>query len=139
MASITFTDLTGEATLSNGFSAPLDRFSNWTPDAIPVGPRHEGLGTGATFMWTHRTDYVVGLEIDKMPASSLPTAQRLKLHLLTGGTCTVTTNDTAGNTYTCMLAPGSTPEIKFTDRRRLRYTFGVHLKNSAAAPLECTY
>ena len=139
MASLAFTDGTGSATLSNGLSAPADRFANWTPDASPEGVRTPTLGEGITHQWLFRTDYLVALELPHIPASSLDVAVRLKLHLLGGGTCTVTTGDTSSRTYTARVAPGTTPEVVFSDRKRLRYTFRCALKNTSAAVMLCTY
>jgi hypothetical protein len=138
MASVTFND-GASATLSNGLTAPADRFGNWTPDLDLIGPSRAGLGTGTTFRWTHRTDYCAVFEIDKLPNSTLAVALRLKAHLLNGGTCTVTTGDADANVYTCRLRPGTVPEIQFSDRRRLRYSLALQLKNTAAAALLCRY
>jgi hypothetical protein len=137
--SIAFTDGTGAATLTNGLTAPADRFGNWTPDIALIGPSEVATGTGVTSMWAFRTDYVVSFELDKLPASTQAVALRLKAHLLGGGTCTVTTGDTGGNTYTCRLRPGTSPTITFSDRKRLRYTLALELKNTSAAPLLCEY
>jgi len=138
MASIAFND-GSSATLSNGAPAPLDRFSGWTPDIDPVGPTDAALGTGITFHWAFRNDYLASLELPLLPASMLAVALRLKRHLLNGGTCTVTTGDGLSNVYTCRLAPGSVPELGYTDRQLVEYTLKLRLKNTAAAPLLCLY
>src|SRR5574338_1655414 len=138
VASITFND-GASATLSNGLSAPADRFANWTPDVESVGVRKATLGDGVTYEWRFRSDYIASLEIPHIPAPSLDVAIRLKLHLLGGGTCTVATGDTSSRTYTARLAPGTEPEITFSDRKRLRYTFRCVLKNTSAAAMLCTY
>ena len=139
MAYIAFTDGTGAATLSNGKTAPANRFRNWTPDAMPVESSVAALGTGAIHRWLYRTDYFARFEIDKLAPSTLATAIRLKLHLMGGGSVTVETGDSADNSYTCTLRPGTVPEIAFSDPQRLRYTMTLDLKNSAAAPMTCTY
>lgn len=139
MASIAFTDATGAATLTNGAPAPLDRFSGWTPDLDDIGPTDAALGTGLTFHWSHRVDYLASLELPLLQVSTLAVALRLKRHLLTGGACTVTTGDSASNVYTCRLAPGSVPEIEYRDRQLVEYAFKVKLKNAAQAPLICLY
>lgn len=139
MASVTFTDATGAATLSNGWPAPANRFANWTPDAVPVGPRAVALGTGLTSQFQFRVDYLAAFEIDKLVSTDLSVAQRLKLHLLGGGQCTVATEDVSSNSYTCVLAPGTVPEITFSDRKRLRYSMRLAVKNTSAAHLLCQY
>lgn len=138
-AGISFTDGTGAATLSNGKTAPADRFANWTPDITPVGAHKATLADGITHEFTFRTDYIASLELPLIPASSLGTALRLKAHLLAGNTCTVTTADTSARTYTARLAPGTVPEIVYADPRRLRYTFRCVLKNTSAAAMLCSY
>ena len=138
-AGITFTDGTGAATLSNGLAAPADRFSNWVPGVDPVGVHKPTLADGITHEFTFRTDYTVSLDLTKIPASSQSVMLRLKLHLLAGNTVTVTTADTASHSYTARLAPGTVPEIIFSEPARLRYTFRVTLKNTSAAAMLCTY
>jgi hypothetical protein len=138
MASISFNDGSA-ATLENDAPEPFDRFSGWTPDIDPVGPTDAALGTGISFHWTFRNDYLASLELPFLQASTLAVALRLKRHLLNGGTCTVTTGDNGSNVYTCRLAPGSAPEIEYTDRRMVEYTLKLRLKNTAAAPLVCIY
>jgi hypothetical protein len=138
MASISFND-GSSATLENGAPEPFDRFSGWTPDIDAVGPTDAALGTGSTFHWAFRNDYLASLELPLLKASTLAVALRLKRHLLNGGTCTVTTGDSSSNVYTCRLAPGSVPEIDYVDRQLVEYTFKARLKNVAASPLICLY
>jgi hypothetical protein len=137
--SIAFTDGTGAATLTNGKTAPADRFANWTPDVVSVGDREVTLADGITHEEQLRVDYLAALELPLIPASSLGTALRLKLHLLAGNTCTVNTGDTSSRTYTARLAPGTVPEIVYADAHRLRYTFRCVLKNTSAAAMLCNY
>jgi hypothetical protein len=138
-AGISFTDGTGAATLTNGLAAPQDRFSNWVPDVVPVGEHKDTLADGITHEFTFRTDYTASLDLTKIPASSQATMLRLKAHLLAGNTVTVTTADTSSHVYTARLAPGTVPEIVFSDPARLRYTFRVTFKNTSAAAMLCTY
>lgn len=139
MAQISFTDGVGAATLLNSRAFPHNRFANWTPDVEPVGPSEPTLADGVIVAFRHRTDYVASLEVDKVPASQLAIMVRLKLWLLDGGTVTVTTGDSANTTYTCRLCPGTVPEIQYSDRRRMEYTFAVRLKNTTDAPMGCAY
>lgn len=137
--SIAFTDGTGAATLTNGKTAPADRFANWVPDVVSFGASESTLADGITHEVRLRTDYLASFELPLIPASSLDVAIRLKLWLLAGNTCTVNTGDTSARSYTARLAPGTVPEIVNADDRRLWYTLRLTVKNGSAAPMLCTY
>jgi hypothetical protein len=137
--SIAFTDELGAATLTNGKPVPADRFRNWTPDVDPIGPTVPALGTGILFHWNHRTDYLATLELHHIRPAQHAVALRLKEYLQTGGTCTIATGDSAGNTYTCRLAPGTTPTLRQTDPVNVEYVLSLAVKHTASAPLVCLY
>ena len=139
MATIAFTDGTGAAILSNGKTAPANRFKNWTPDVEPIDDVEVVPGTAVIHYWTYRTDYCVAFEVDKLPASMHAIAVRLKLHLLRNGSVTVNTGDSSSTTYTATLRPGTVPEIVMSDPARLRWSMSLQLRNSSAAPMTCTY
>jgi hypothetical protein len=61
-------------------------------------------------------------------------AERLKYHLLNGGTCLVVTGDAAGATYLCGLKPGADPQLQLSDRRTMEYTLAVQLLNLESTP-----
>jgi hypothetical protein len=138
MASIAFNDGSA-ATLTNGKPAPLDRFANWTPDVDPIGPRDTALGTGIDFHWNFRTDYLASLELPYISPADHAVALRLKKHLETGGTATLTTGDGASNVYTVRIAPGTRVQLEYADRAMVEYTLKLTVKNTAAAPLVCLY
>lgn len=127
-ASISFTDSEGTDSLENIPQIPVNTFSGWEPDALPMGHSAVGLGTGITDMFVFRTDYLVSLEVVPMPGSVLETALRLKAHLMNGGSVTLSCDNFMSSTYeTCTLAPGTEPVIDFTDRQLLEYTFSCTL------------
>jgi hypothetical protein len=138
--SIAFTDGTGAATLTNGKPVPGDRFASWTPNTDPIGPMDAALGTGITFHWNFRTDYLASFELQHIPNGSLAIAQRLKAWLEKGNTATVNTGDAFASSYTVRIAPGARIELEMMgDRRLLEYTLRLTVKNTAAAPLLCVY
>lgn len=62
-------------------------------------------------------------------------ADRLRFHLMNGGTCTVYTNDLDASSYaTCGLKPGTVPQLALTDRRTMEFTLSLHLINLAGSP-----
>lgn len=137
-AKIDFNDGTS-ATLQSPVPAPGNRFHGWTPDIDPVAHREVALGTGATSQFLFRTDYLARFEIRNLRPAQHAVALRLKAHLLNGGSCTVTTADAGGTTYTCTIAPGSVPELVFTDERMVEFTMRLALKNASAAAMICSY
>lgn len=144
MASITFTDGTGTATLDNGSTAIAggvgSRFASWTPFTRRIGERAVALGTGATYAFTFRIDRGATFTMRDIEASAQETALRLIRHLLGGGTCTVTTGDTASRTYnSCSIDPEATPALAFQDATFLTYSLDVSVINLSGADMLCTY
>ena len=144
MASISFTDGTGAATLDNGTTAIAggvgSRFASWTPFTRRIGERAVALGTGATYAFTFRIDYGASFSMRDIPASEQSIALRLIRHLLGGGTCTVTTGDTASRTYAnCSIDPEATPALAFQDATFLTYSLDVSVINLSGADMLCTY
>lgn len=127
-ASITWTDAEGTSSLAT-FAGIPNRFNAWTPDYLPIGPSVVGLGTGQTYNFPFRNDLTVALEISPLVGGDLEKALRLKMHLMSGGQVSVfTTNFMYAAFETCILAPGTTPELSFTDAQMMEYTFSVVLK-----------
>jgi hypothetical protein len=141
MATITFTDAQGAATLSNGLTGPASRFSEWTPDVDRIGDRRVSLGTGVTHEFLYRQDFVATFAIDHLPLTALPTAARFKAHAMRGETFSVNTQDMANRAYLCRLRPATEPEITMTDRTLLEYRLSVEVISADAPPvlLECRY
>lgn len=128
-ASITWTDATGTDSLST-FPGVPQRFNNWTPNYVPVGPKAVGLGTGQTFVFPFRNDLTVALEIAPLAGTYLDLALRLKLHLLDGGSVVVSTTNFMSTYFeTCILAPKTEPQISFLDSTMMEYSFAVILKS----------
>jgi hypothetical protein len=137
--SIAFTDTIGAAVLTNGRQWPFSRFRNWAPDSVGVGDRDTILGTGDPVEFRFRTDYVASLEVDRLDPTALELFDRLKNHLLGGGSCTVTTGDNADRVYVCKLRAGTEPSQVGFDKQTMRYTVKLELRNTAAAFMTCDY
>lgn len=135
MPSISFLDSTGFATLTNGKAVP--RVNAWTPKRVPVGPRATGLGTGRIHLFEFRTDDLVSFSLDNIPGTdaNMQIMLRLQGHLLRGGLVTLSAGRTAYADHwgTCSLAPDTEPEIEFSDRDALEYSFVVTLRTSGPA------
>lgn len=142
MASISFTDSIGAATLACSWpSGAPRRFANWTPFQRPIGEGANELGTGKRHQFAFRTDYGAAFEVNGIANTDLDIALRLQEHLIGGGEITVTTDDLSSRVHTCTLAPGTEPEIPFSDRQMLEYSFRVTVLDAAATPgqLLCEY
>ncbi len=109
MATITFTDGTGAATLDNsttGISTGVgSRFADWTPFQRPIGPRVPALGTGRPYQFRFRTDYGASFTMTDIPNTSMATMLRCQEWLLRGEAVTVNTgvplyNDSYEDTLT---------------------------------------
>ena len=131
-AYVSFTDGQGSAELVTA----AGQFDGWTPNAEDIGTVDVAIGTGYTFKYIYRTDYTASFVISAIPAASMPIAQRLKRWLESGGTVTVATQDTQGNTYSCRIAPKQ--QVKFGyDATMLEYAMTLAVLNTAASPMTC--
>lgn len=143
MASISFTDTTGSATLTSAWpTGDPRRFRNWTPYSKPFGEGANKLSDGQLHRFAFRTDHTATFEMPGIANSSMSTALRLIEHLLgDGNTCTVTTDDAASRTYTVCLAPGTEPEFTLEDPRLIEYTLRLTVLNVATSPtaMLCVY
>lgn len=138
--SITFTDDIGEATLASPAPAPGSRFAGWTPGVNKIGPKDVVLGTGRTNVFNFRTDYLASFQINYLTSAQLVVVHRLIEHLqTTDAEVVVTLEDDSEHEYTCVLAPGTVPQITFTDRRMLEYSLSLVLKNTEANPMIADY
>jgi hypothetical protein len=138
--SITWTDGSGAASLTNGKPVPADRFTNWTPGQAAVKADVESLATGQPYPWVFRTDSLVTFSLDKIPNTSQATVLRLIRWLESGGVVTVNTGDLASRTYAnCYLPKGARPSYTMTDRQFLEYTLTLTLVNVAAADMLAIY
>ena len=144
MASISFQDTIGAATLNNGMLGIANgvgtRFANWTPVQRPIGPAVTLLGTGQRVMFAFREDYGASMTIREIPNTSMDIMLRLQSFLQFGGRAVVVTGDSASRVYNnCYLAPGAEPSIELTDPTALTYTFTVSLINVDNTPMLCEY
>lgn len=128
--SIAWTDATGAATLTNGLPNPGWRLGNWTPRDESIGPTAIQLGTGRIYGAKFRRDGLVAFEMRNIPGSNLPLMLRLKLHLMKGGTVTLTTDNELASRWAtaATLAPGTVPSVQFADDVMLEYTLAVSLR-----------
>lgn len=140
-AEITFTDTIGPATLRNNRPEPADRFTGWTPDSKPVGTIVYAQARGRAGVLFRTGDiYSAAFRLPSIRAqvydgvSMLDVADRLRYHLLNGGTCEVDTNDDEGRIYTCALAEGATPSLTLADRVLLEYALDLVLVNVGETP-----
>lgn len=145
MASISFNDGTA-LVLDNGLTSVASgvgsRFANWVPITVPYGPSRDALGTGQRYMFKFRTDYGASFEIREIPIANAYIADRLRTHLLNGGTCAVTTGDSSSRTYaTCGLMPGTTPEISQQNPNDITFSMRLSLIDLSASPqqMRCEY
>lgn len=144
MASISFTDTSGAATLDNGLTASAvsvgSRFAEWTPFTRRVGEQAVSLATGAVHTFTFRIDYGARFVMRDLPNTTQAVALRLIRHLQGGGTCTVTTGDLASRTYNnCGLDPSGNVELQFQDATFMTYSMTLSLINLAGADMLCQY
>lgn len=139
-SSISWTDATGAASLTNGKPVPGDRFGNWTPRNPPVNDAENSLADGVLHTFEFRVDYTAAFELRGIPNTSQDLALRLMLHLERGGAVSVATGDAAARTYgSCKLAPGTKPEFTLSDPVYIEYTLSLVLLNTAAASMLCIY
>jgi hypothetical protein len=135
MSYIYFTDATGLASLD----CVAPRFRGWLPDIDVVADSHVAVGTGLTYAYEHRTDYVLDTSIEHMAADEIPVALRLKRHLLLGGECCVVTEDLDDNAYRCVVRPGAVPEMSGPDPATLHYALALPLKHVSDLPALAVY
>lgn len=141
-ARITFTDTVGPWTLQSIYPDLASRFRNWTPDSQPVGDFAHVLSNEQLYRfrtsWRHGASFqVAGVQTGAFLGSSLDVANKLRAHLLNGGTCSVYTEDTFQTTYLlCGLMPGTMPSIQMTDRRTIEFSMQLSLINLDLNPDE---
>lgn len=146
MATISFTDGTGAVTLDNGTtnisSGVGSRFADWTPFQRPIGPAVTALGTGRRYQYAFRTDFGASFAMTDIPNTKMSDMLRCQAWLLSGGTVSVATGDTASRTYaTCCLAPDGDVTIALQDKNVLLYSMTFALINVASPPaaMICEY
>lgn len=138
---IVFTDAIGTATLENGFPPPGDRFRSWQPLTRPRLDADHGLGTGARHAFVYGDRFGASFQLAELPPAAADLADRLVAHLLSGGTCAVTTGDAAARAYpTCGLWPDSTPALQH-DQALNVWTLSLSVLNLAvgATRMTCLY
>lgn len=139
-SSLVFTDSGGLVTLTNGKTAPADRFSGWTPVPDVVKAESQSMATGQPYPFVFSTRYVASFTLPKIPRTSQANVIRLIAWLESGGVVTVNTGDAASRQYTsCYLAAGTHPQFTMTDSRFIEYSLTLTLINTAGAAMLCQY
>lgn len=138
-SSIAFNDGVA-ATLTNGRVPPFDRFWSYRPVSRSVGDSETILGTQRVVHFPFAVVRGAAFEIRDIPAASQTIADRLKLHLETGGAVTLNTGDGVNGPYTAAIMPGTEVEIRVQDERRMLLSVAVTLVNTTlGTPLVCAY
>lgn len=84
---------------------------------------------------TSPTPYLYTTTAARSGVSMADIADRLRYHLLNGGTCTIYPSDGVTNSWaTVGLKPGTEPTLVLADRRAMEFTFSAHLVHKAASP-----
>jgi hypothetical protein len=135
-AILTWTDDVGAATLQDWAPGAGSYLCAYVPRTDPIGQGRTLLATGARVFWRYRTDYTANVELRLLPVSALPLVNRLRAHLLNGGTIALDTGDGTNTYATLGLAPESDPDLRLADPRRRLYTFGFRVINLAATPAD---
>jgi hypothetical protein len=133
-----FTDDEGTETLTNGYPSPGDRFAGWQTLGPIEGPEDESLA-GTLYKWEFRADYIASFDLEDIPQDQWAVAMRLVRHLNRAGTVTVRTGDAEDRTYVCQKVKGSNPELGKPDRRTLRRTLKLSLRNTEQVEMLCIW
>lgn len=120
-------------------SCLVPRLSNWTPYTTQIGPSEVAVGTGLTYRWNHRIDYMASFEFPNITTGQVGNALNLITHLEGGNTVKVITNDASSSIYTCYMQPGRSPDLSYTDRVNKEYTLTLYLKNASSAHMLAYY
>lgn len=140
MASITFDDGSGSATISPVSS--VARFNGWTVPDEYVGEAANAVGDGRLYQWPSRVDYKATFTLADIPYSDQAKLGRFLKYANNGGLFTVTTDDLTSNVYTsCQVAPGTRIELSPPDPETLTYTLTATIVDMSVspAPLLCQY
>lgn len=125
---------------AEGFLASgVPRLEGWNPDRASIDDRAFALADGGAFRTVFRTDYLATFALPNLRASELTMALRLKDHLVGGGTVVVVTQDKDNNVYSAKVAPGTEPDLEFTDPVNVEYALRLALRNNAASPMLVRY
>jgi hypothetical protein len=135
MASLDFNDGTGPVTMRGVFGAPYDRFRNFSPSVLPIGPTVSPLTTKRPVQWVYNTIYPVTLELPYISPrvyngeSGTIRAQRLMRHLMGGGLVDVVVSDSVGTApfANCWMLDGTTPSLTLESPQDGLYTLSVTL------------
>ncbi len=142
MASITFSGGTLENVWAKDLpTSPAGRLNSFAPDVEPVGPRHVATGTGRTYLFEYRTDYLAEFEVRDLDDADQELALGLIAALWRGELVTVATGDRANRTYANVgIAPGAEkPVLSPPDPQTMRRTLTLRLANFDGTPFVAIY
>jgi hypothetical protein len=144
VASVSFTDTTGAATLTNIYEGtPGTRLANWRTLSPLNGEAANEMESWALHTFQYGAVYGAEFTFPDIPNSQMETVDRLIRHLyLDGGTATLNTTDAASRSYTIGPWRGAeVPEPELTDDVQLLYALTLRVVNAAASPARmlCIY
>lgn len=141
MASLSWTDSVGSASLDNSEPEPSSRFASWTVLADDMADSAEGLGDGVVYAFTFGARYGATFTLPYIPNASQALLARFERHAKNGGVFTVTTDDAASRVYaTCQVPKGATIDKQYDPVLRV-WALTLTVRNVAPAPTEmlCLY
>ena len=141
MGYLAWTDGDGAATLSNMKPKPARRFTGWTPDVNRIGDKKTALGTGKSYQFLYRKDYVATLRMDHVPAAEQGKFLRFKDFVMQGCAFHVYTEDTDDRVYLCRVKPDTEPTMELSNAQQLEYSVTVEVMSAEETPepLLCIY
>lgn len=136
MASITFTDATGTATVTNAWPLAIRRFTGYAARPDVKAERAEAL-TGEAYVYVFAQLYDASFSLDDVDNADQALVMRLLRHCANAGIFSVATNDAAARTYPSVQCVGTDLPTATQDPVSLawRVTF-PRVRNVAAAPVE---
>ena len=136
MATISWTDSTGAASLTNDWPAAVKRFSGWAALPDLKGERAEAL-TGVGYVYAFAQTYDATFALADIANADQALVMRLIRHCANGGTFALATNDTAARSYPTVQCVGDTLPRAEQDPLELRWRLTFpRVRNVAAVPVE---
>jgi hypothetical protein len=141
VATISWTDSVGAASLSPAPAGAGGRFRDWTPIGDDEQDVAVGLGSGDTYAWRYREQHGASFVIPYLQSDQMALMTRLQRHLQGGGTVSIDTDDANNATYaTCRIWPGSKVEIRKVNAiPEYEMTLTVLNRDASPVPMVCEY
>lgn len=132
-------DSAGERTLAG--VNDLGRFNRWKINSATIGERAVGWGTGITYQWPGRVDYLASWSLT-VAYSDMSLVSEFLEWANAGNPFAIDTDDAASRTYeACSIAPDTLIECSEPDPETLDLTLTGTALNIAAVPVPmiCNY